>query len=67
MLHRYVGGPSLYDGSVANYYSPLESPEASDDEDAKDDLAYPSGGVRIPKSYKKKKTYSEKVYLLTYS
>ena len=61
MLQRYVVGPSLYDGSVANYYSPMESPEPSDDEDGKEELAYPSGGVRIPKSYKKKKNYSEKV------
>ena len=61
MLHRYVGGPSLYDGSVANYYSPMESPEQSDDEEGKDDMAYPAGGVRIPKHYRKKINYSERV------
>ena len=60
MLQRYVGGPSLYEGSVANYYSPMESPEASDDEGGRDD-AYPAVGVRIPKLYKKKKGYTEKV------
>jgi len=62
MLQRYVGGPSLYEGSVANYYSPMESPEASDDE-GKDEV-YPSGGVKIPKNYRKKKVYTEKVHKL---
>jgi hypothetical protein len=60
MLQRYVGGPSLYEGSVANYYSPMESPEPSDDE-GNDEIAYPSAGVKIPKHYNKKKIYSEKV------
>ena len=45
---------------MANYYSPMESPEASDDEGGRDD-AYPAVGVRIPKLYKKKKGYTEKV------
>jgi hypothetical protein len=62
MLQRYVGGPSLYEGSVANYYSPMESPEPSDDE-GKDEV-YPSGGVKIPKNYKKKKVHTEKVHKL---
>jgi len=66
MLHRYVGGPSLYEGSVANYYSPMESPLQSDDEEGKDELAYPSGKVRIPKNYKKKKNFSEKVKYLSW-
>ena len=59
MLQRYVGGPSLYEGSVANYYSPMESPDTSDNE-GKDEV-YPSGGVKIPKNYRKKKVYTEKV------
>ena len=30
---RYVEGSTLYEGSVRNFYSPFESPEASDDEE----------------------------------
>ena len=30
---RYVEGSTLYEGSVRNFYSPFESPEASDDDE----------------------------------
>ena len=33
LLPRYVEGSTLYEGSVRNFYSPFESPDASDDED----------------------------------
>ena len=53
MLQRYVGGPSLYEGSVANYYSPMESPEASDDE-GKMKCTHPVGS-RFQKTIGKRK------------
>jgi hypothetical protein len=33
MLARYVEGSTLYEGSVRNFYSPFESPDASDDDE----------------------------------
>ena len=30
---RYVEGSTLYEGSVRNFYSPFESPDASDDDE----------------------------------
>ena len=31
--YRYVEGSTLYEGSVRNFYSPFESPDASDDDE----------------------------------
>ena len=46
-------GSTLYEGSVGNFYSPFESPNASDDEDDEDDET----GVRIPRRFRRKKDH----------
>ena len=51
MVQRYVnedGTASVWEGSVANFYSPMESPEDSGDELEEDTH------VRIPKKFKRK-------------
>lgn len=52
MLQRYIEGSTLYEGSVGNFYSPMESPDVSDDEfeDTSTDL-----GVRIPGKFRRKR------------
>ena len=57
MLQRYVDG-SLWDGSVANFYSPLESPEDSGDEVEDASL------VTVPKKFKRKTPLNSKVLTL---
>ena len=41
LLLRYVEGSTLYEGSVRNFYSPFESPDASDDEDEVENHHFP--------------------------
>jgi len=52
MLHRYIEGSTLYEGSVGNFYSPFESPDHSDNED--DDFSEDSG-IRIPRKFKRRR------------
>jgi len=54
MLQRYIEGSTLYEGSVANFYSPMESPDMSDIEE--DSGISDDNGVRIPRRFKRKKT-----------
>jgi len=56
MLQRFIEGTgtTLYEGSVGCYYSPLETPEDSDDED--DELLVVSG-VRIPRKFRRKQDH----------
>ena len=64
MMERFMGGSTLYEGSVGNFYSPLSmSPANSDDEDDEDQVT----GIRIPRKYKRHKDHplSDKV-LKTY-
>jgi len=49
MLARYVEGSTLYEGSVRNFYSPFESPDASDDEDE-----YEDSGVKVPRKFRRR-------------
>ena len=53
MMERFMEGSTLYEGSVGNFYSPFESPNASDDEDDEDDET----GVRIPRRFRRKKDH----------
>ena len=57
MLHRYVAdaASSLWDGSVANFYSPLETPEDSGDELEEGTL------VTVPRKFKRKMPLNQKV------
>lgn len=52
MLHRYIEGSTLYEGSVGNFYSPFESPDHSDNED--DDFSEDSG-IRIPRRFRRRR------------
>jgi len=52
MLQRYIEGSTLYEGSVGNFYSPMESPDVSDDEC--DDTSTDSG-IRIPGKFRRKR------------
>ena len=53
MMERFMEGSTLYEGSVGNFYSPFESPNASDDEDDED---YETG-VRIPRRFRRKEDH----------
>ncbi len=55
LLRRCVEAGSVWGESVANFYSPLESPEDSGDEMEEGTL------VRIPKRFKRKTPLSQKV------
>ncbi len=55
LLGRYVEAGSLWGESVANFYSPLESPEDSGDEIEEETL------VRIPRRFKRKAPLNDKV------
>jgi len=62
MMERFLDGSTLYEGSVGNFHTPFDSPAASDDEDEED----VETGVRIPRSFKRRKdkqmTEQEKDY-----
>merc|ERR1719186_1827382 len=53
MLQRYIEGSTLYEGSVGNFYSPMETPDVSDDEC--EDTSTDSG-IRIPGKFRRKRS-----------
>ena len=53
MMKRFMGGSTLYEGSVGHFYSPCESPDNSDTEDEEPRLA----GVQVPKRFKRKRNH----------
>lgn len=55
MLSRYMEAGSLWDGSVGNFYSPLESPEDSGDEMDEET------GVVVPRKFRRREPLSEQV------
>jgi hypothetical protein len=52
MLQRYIEGSTLYEGSIGNFYSPMESPDHSDDDD--DEVSNDSG-IRIPGRFRRRR------------
>jgi len=52
MLERYIAGSTI-DGSIANFYSPMESLENSEDEDDGD--ISEDSGIRIPRRFKRRR------------
>jgi len=54
MLQRYIEGSTLYEGSVANFYSPMESLENSSDEEEEGQI-HEDTGIRIPRRFKRRK------------
>ena len=53
VMERFIEGSTLYEGSIGNFYSPFESPNASDDEDDEDE----STGVRIPRKFRRRRDH----------
>ena len=52
MMQRFIEGSTLYEGSVG-FYSPFESPNASDDEEDEDEETR----VRIPRRFRRRKDH----------
>ena len=53
VMERFIEGSTLYEGSIGNFYSPFESPNASDDEDDEDEIT----GVRIPRKFRRRRDH----------
>ena len=52
LVERFLAGSTLYEGSLGNFYSPMESPELSDEENEEEGGA--GGGVRVPRRFRRK-------------
>ena len=53
VVERFLQGSTLYEGSVGNFYSPLQSPGDSGDEDEDEELVV--AGVRVPSKFIRRK------------
>ena len=53
MMARFIEGSTLYEGSIGNFHTPFDSPNASDDEDDEDE----STGVRIPRKFRRRRDH----------
>ena len=53
VVARFLQGSTLYEGSVGNFYSPLQSPGDSGDEEEEEELVV--AGVRVPRKFIRRK------------
>ena len=60
---RYGHGSTLYEGSVGNFYSPVESPNNSDDDDDGIEAEFVDiDNVRVPRHFvRRNKHYTSQV------
>jgi len=52
LLPRFLQGSTLYEGSVGNFYSPLQSPHDSGDEEEEEELVV--AGLRVPGKFRRR-------------
>ena len=66
LLPRYLQGSTLYEGSVGNFYSPLQSPQDSGDEEEEE---LEVAGLRVPRRFVRRRnkplTGQEREYIKT--
>ena len=53
VVARFLQGSTLYEGSVGNFYSPLQSPGDSGDEEEEEELVV--AGLRVPSKFIRRK------------
>ena len=67
LLPRFLQGSTLYEGSVGNFYSPLQSPHDSGDEEEDEELVV--AGLKVPRRFIRRKekplTGQEREYIKT--
>ena len=52
LLPRFLQGSTLYEGSVGNFYSPLQTPHDSGDEEEEEELVV--AGLRVPGKFRRR-------------